>query len=629
MLDIRIRDNKVFLVIYSESNRTISEKLFDTYFYGYIASSEPSIVASELSGISDIDEVFIEKWRTPPYYDGLINVVVFKTKNYKLLVDLLRKSVWKNMKVVNTFPHPLVEAIYRAGLRPLTKINSVSGNRVELYSWKPVEKDPVIDYVLIYLENGYYVVETSSEKKLFWNLEHVVDYMVSSRIYIGFTDPHIYAKLLEIDSDLRSSVYIWITGECFKPNEYFEWSRLSYIPLSLMNNITIGRILSTIEALYARDRKYLIYKTHGRSERWRTLRELLVNDRGGVVYQPKPGLYWSVCQIDFKSLYPSIIVKYNVSGETVDKTKCSNTLALPWTSHSVCLDERGIVPESIEKLIVLKDTYDKLYRETGEEIYNYRKSAVKWILVASFGYLGYRNSFFGSVMAHEVVTSTSREVMRRARIVAEKLGYRVVHAIVDSLFIEGVRSVEECNVVKERIVKETGFEAKLEAHYIWLYIPRSLGGSYGVANKYYGLLSDTRVKVKGIMCTRRDTPLFIKKVQLEALNKLFEAKSRLDFLNKLLDADNTIDQYVEKLIRGDVDPRLLVICRDARVRHDYVKPLGYVYDSGPPYRLVYVDNKLVPYDKCCREINVNKYIELLEKARRELPSVDEVLSAIK
>ncbi|MEM0506110.1 MAG: hypothetical protein QXW58_02475, partial [Thermosphaera sp.] len=104
---------------------------------------------------------------------------------------------------------------------------------------------------------------------------------------------------------------------------------------------------------------------------------------------------------------------------------------------------------SIKKLIELKEVYDELAKKTGKSLYEYRKSAVKWILVASFGYLGYRNSLFGSVMAHEVVTSSSREVMRQARLITERHGYRVVHAIVDSIFIEGVRSEDECRVIKE------------------------------------------------------------------------------------------------------------------------------------------------------------------------------------
>ena len=85
--------------------------------------------------------------------------------------------------------------------------------------------------------------------------------------------------------------------------------------------------------------------------------------------------------------------------------------------------------------------------------------------MASFGYLGYRNSLFGSVMAHETVTSTSREIMRKARLTVEKEGYKVVHAIVDSIFVVEVETFDECMSLRDKIMRETEFEAKTEAHY--------------------------------------------------------------------------------------------------------------------------------------------------------------------
>ena len=36
------------------------------------------------------------------------------------------------------------------------------------------------------------------------------------------------------------------------------------------------------------------------------------------MFQPEPGVYEKVHQIDFTSLYPSIIVKYNLSPETIE-----------------------------------------------------------------------------------------------------------------------------------------------------------------------------------------------------------------------------------------------------------------------------------------------------------------------
>lgn len=64
-----------------------------------------------------------------------------------------------------------------------------------------------------------------------------------------------------------------------------------------------------------------------------------------------------------------------------------------------------------------------------------RAEAIKWILVASFGYLGYRNSKFGKIEAYELVTYYARKTLRRALEIAQEIGIEVLHGIVDSLVI--------------------------------------------------------------------------------------------------------------------------------------------------------------------------------------------------
>ena len=41
------------------------------------------------------------------------------------------------------------------------------------------------------------------------------------------------------------------------------------------------------------------------------------SDQGGLVYQPVTGLHRHVAELDFISMYPSIMVHYNISPETI------------------------------------------------------------------------------------------------------------------------------------------------------------------------------------------------------------------------------------------------------------------------------------------------------------------------
>ena len=66
-------------------------------------------------------------------------------------------------------------------------------------------------------------------------------------------------------------------------------------------------------------------------EDFKTAGDLLVSDRGGFIYEPKVGLHENVSEVDFASLYPSIMVVHNISPETL---RCG-----------CCPDSRRIVPE--------------------------------------------------------------------------------------------------------------------------------------------------------------------------------------------------------------------------------------------------------------------------------------------
>jgi DNA polymerase I len=54
------------------------------------------------------------------------------------------------------------------------------------------------------------------------------------------------------------------------------------------------------------------------AEAIRNISEMRASNKGGMIFQPEPGVYEKVHQIDFTSLYPSIIVKYNLSSETIE-----------------------------------------------------------------------------------------------------------------------------------------------------------------------------------------------------------------------------------------------------------------------------------------------------------------------
>lgn len=611
----------------------IEERVIRASYYGYLLGGEPYKVAEELMYEGLAEDAWVERWFLPPRYADRVDVTVFKTGSLKSLSRAYREGVRGGLRPVNTFPHPLVEALYRAGLRPLTKVY-VEGGEVTPLPWSHVEGDPPVSVVRVYMDSGEYVVELDGEVLLRSRRASLIADEVSHLDYlVGIAEGPVYFRLYGRAAG-GGAGRVWLAAGPFTPAEYFEWCRLSYTPLSMMGNTSIGRVLTTIEALTGRRMKYLIIKGVHRAEPFRGLDELVVNDRGGVIYAPRPGLYWRVCQLDFSSLYPSIIVKYNISGETVDVPDCSNPRRMGWTPHTVCVDREGVVPASIKGLLKLKDLYESLHETTGDELYRLRRSAVKWLLVASFGYLGFRNSFFGSVMAHETVTSTARHVMTEARQAVESAGYRVIHAIVDSLFVEGVGTAEECERLAEAVSRRAGIRVKVEAMYSWLYIPRTLSGS-GAGNKYFGRLAGGGLRVKGLSLVRRDTPEVVRDAQAEALQALATASTPEELVDAVDEAREILREAGARVLRGEVGLDELIILRGGyRGRGGYVRPPRHaIVGDGPPYTLIArAGEGLTPADSVgssLKGVDLTYYLRMIERASGELPTIDDVLESVK
>ncbi len=104
-----------------------------------------------------------------------------------------------------------------------------------------------------------------------------------------------------------------------------------------------------------------------------------------------------------------------------------------------------------------------------------------------------------------------RKVLLKAKEVAEDHGFTVLHAYVDSLFIcrPGAVNEEDFQPVLEQIQLETKLPIELEEVYSWMAFASSRQNpNIMVANRFFGLQSDGKYKIRGLACRREDTPTF-------------------------------------------------------------------------------------------------------------------------
>jgi DNA polymerase elongation subunit (family B) len=311
---------------------------------------------------------------------------------------------------------------------------------------------------------------------------------------------------------------------------FYEVSRVCRLPLHTASRASIGKALSSIQFYHATKEGILIPWKPVLAESFKSRAELLVADRGGFIFEPELGVHEGVAELDFSSLYPSIMMKKNISAETVRCLCCpESTNRVPELGWNVCeRRSEGIVPKAVKIIVEKRMKYKRLEQVTdGEERERYeaRRNALKWVGVATFGYLGFNNAKFGRIDAHIAVCAWDRKVLLDAARVAERRGFRVMHGIVDSLWLkkEGAGR-EDYERLRREIEAETKFAISFEGIYKWIaFLPSKVEAGVPVLNQYFGTYADGKLKVRGIEARRHDTPPFFSKCQLEVLELLARA----------------------------------------------------------------------------------------------------------
>jgi DNA polymerase I len=305
-------------------------------------------------------------------------------------------------------------------------------------------------------------------------------------------------------------------------------SRLSGLSPNLTSRFTPGTLISSYEVYEALRRGVAVPFRKRDAESIRNITEMRASDKGGMIFQPEPGVYEKVHQIDFTSLYPSIIVKYNLSPETIEHP-----------------ERVGFLSSVLSSLLNLRIETKRLKKTNPD--YKGIDSVLKWMLVTCFGYTGYRNAKFGQIQVHERITETSRELFMQIKEMAENMGFEVLHGIVDCLWVIG----EPISVFKEAVEKETGILTEVDT-YDWItFLPMSDGT--GAYNRYFGRLNTGKMKIRGVMARKGDTPEYVNKMQQEVFEVLCEAKSLEDLRKIEPKARKVYRRYLDELDNANVE----------------------------------------------------------------------------
>ncbi len=279
---------------------------------------------------------------------------------------------------------------------------------------------------------------------------------------------------------------------------------------------------------------------------------------GGLILEPRPGLFDGVTVFDFRSLYPSIIRSFNIDPVALAR---AGEDAIEAPNGARFSRERGALPGVLDEWTALR--LDALERGDGPCAY-----ALKILQNSFYGVLGSPACSWADDRLSGAITGFGHELLKATRDWFGKRGYEVLYGDTDSVFVlmgasaaldpeaaaeSGRRLAEEASValgvfVAERWKVESRLDLRFDKFYLRFLIPRVRGdrsallreelkrqgaaelaeglpGPKGRAKGYAGLLmapdGSARVDVKGLEAARGDWTPLARRFQLELLGIVF------------------------------------------------------------------------------------------------------------
>ena len=363
---------------------------------------------------------------------------------------------------------------------------------------------------------------------------------------------------------------------CMTYNQYqlggaIEQARWSSMPMQEVVRRSPGAAIAAMQDLAAIRRGVLVPYENQKGEITKTYNELIRADRGGLVFQPKPGIYKNVAILDFSSMMASLMIEFNISPETVASIQDEGEgLELPDLGIKI-LSRPGLIPQMLkplrDKRLALKRQLRTLKKgdPACRRIQEWLKpviDGIKWLTVVCYGRLGFANSRFGRINAHEAVSYFSRKVITRAKLLAEELGFEVLHLYVDSLFVSKPDATrEDFQALVEAIEQETHLPMDFDGTvYPWFsFLAARANTNIGVANRFYGLDPNGEHKIRGIALRRHDTPLFVANTQICVLNILSKERDPEKLPEYLPEVLRLLQENLSALKEGIVPLEELVV----------------------------------------------------------------------
>jgi DNA polymerase I len=246
---------------------------------------------------------------------------------------------------------------------------------------------------------------------------------------------------------------------------------------------------------------------------------------GGIVLKPQAGLHENIAVLDFKSMYPNIMIAYNLSPDTYiapkEPTPPSGVFEAPEVKHRFRKAPPGFYKENLSYLIGVRNEIRTKMKTLNPKNVDYkildaRQKAVKVITNAAYGYAGWTGARWYNKPVAEAASAWGRHMILTATKMAEKTGLKVIYGDTDSLFVTyDERKTPE---LERQIEHELGLDVERGELYVRVFFTEA-------KKRYAGLRPDGTLDIVGLEVIRGDWAEVAKKVQEHVLEIILKEQS--------------------------------------------------------------------------------------------------------
>ena len=258
---------------------------------------------------------------------------------------------------------------------------------------------------------------------------------------------------------------------------------------------------------------------------------------GGLVLKPKPGLHENIAVLDFKSMYPNIMIRYNLSPDTYieqdEPEPPSGAYQAPEVKHKFRKEPPGFYKEALTYLLEVRSKVRAQMKKLASNSVEYsildaRQKAVKIITNAAYGYAGWIGARWYVKPVAEAASAWGRYSILSATHFAEEKGLTIIYGDTDSLFL--TNNEKELQEIKTKIKEDLGLEVEVSEVYKRVFFTEA-------KKRYAGLRADDSLDIIGLEVIRGDWAEIAKKVQehvLEIVLKDQSPKNAIEYVHETI-----------------------------------------------------------------------------------------------